>query len=443
MVTVVAFESLAISTVMPIVERDLGELWLYGWVFAAFYIGTLIGAVIGGNVVDHVQPLGPMLVGIGLFVGGLFVGGLALNMEMLVAGRLLQGFGAGVVPAVSYVVVARGFPADLHPRVFAAMSSAWVIPSLISPLLASFIARHVSWRWVFLGLIPVTLVVTAVGAPRVAAVGRGSNGIEESGAQTRSVIARILILAMAAVGVITGLGMDRVALGIAVAAVGAVVLIVVFRRLTPEGTLGFRPRLPAAVMLRGVLTYAFFASDAYVSLAVTSVRGMTTTFAGFALVCSSGSWTVGSWVQARLMQNAGSGPVERRHRTSSLLVRSGGTLLAVGALGMSASLSSGVPVWVWLISSTTMGLGMGLAYTTISVVTLAEAEVGREGEATASLQMSEILGVAMGTGIAGAFVAIGDRMDASAVMMVLPIFLVSAVAALVVVGGSTQLGRPD
>ena len=42
-ITLVGFESLAISTVMPIVERELGGLELYGWVFSAFFLGSLIG----------------------------------------------------------------------------------------------------------------------------------------------------------------------------------------------------------------------------------------------------------------------------------------------------------------------------------------------------------------------------------------------------------------
>lgn len=425
---------------MPIVEDELGKIWLYGWVFATFYIGTLIGVVVGGNAVDRVRPIGPMLVGIALFVTGLAIGGLAVSMEMLVAGRFLQGLGAGVVPAVSYVVVARGFPSEFHPRVFAAMSTAWVVPALVSPIVASYIGHHLGWRWVFLGLIPITVVIAAVGAPRIAPIGLGSAPADElesgsdagpTSAQSR-VTPGVLVLAVSAAMVIGGLEFSNPWSGLPVAAIGFVVLVIVFRRLTPHGTLSLTPRLPAAVMLRGMLTYTFFAADAYVSLAVTSVRGMTTTFAGFSLLMSSGAWTVGSWLQARAMNSVTDGPPAGRHRMSARLVRTGGVLLALGALGETVSLSSSVPVWMWIVSSTTMGLGMGLAYTTISVVVLGEAEPGREGEATASLQLSDILGMAMGTGIAGAIVAIGDRADTGAMMRVLPIFAFSTFLGLVI-----------
>src|SRR3546814_19486440 len=54
---------------------------------------------------------------------------------------------------------------------------------------------------------------------------------------------------------------------------------------------------------------------------------------------------------------------------------------------------------------------MGLSYSPISVTVLALAEVGREGRASSSLQLTDVLGVALGTGLGGAFVALGDTRD--------------------------------
>jgi MFS family permease len=48
-ITLVASEALAVATAMPIVARDLGGLELFGWVFSAFFLGSLIGIpVVGG-----------------------------------------------------------------------------------------------------------------------------------------------------------------------------------------------------------------------------------------------------------------------------------------------------------------------------------------------------------------------------------------------------------
>ena len=80
-------------------------------------------------------------------------------MEVLVAGRVLQGLGGGALTVWLYVVVGLVFPAALQPAVFASFAAAWVLPSLFGPALAAFVAQSVGWRWVFLG------VVALVAAP--------------------------------------------------------------------------------------------------------------------------------------------------------------------------------------------------------------------------------------------------------------------------------------
>src|SRR5262245_48556848 len=52
-VTIVASEALAVSTIMPIVARDLGGLDLYGWVFSGFFLGNLLGIVVAGILIDR------------------------------------------------------------------------------------------------------------------------------------------------------------------------------------------------------------------------------------------------------------------------------------------------------------------------------------------------------------------------------------------------------
>jgi MFS family permease len=157
-VTFVAFEALAVATILPVVGRHLGDLRLYGWVFSAFLLASLIGIVVAGTLADRV-PLGrPMLAGLALFALGLVIGGTAPDMAVLVAGRAVQGLGAGVVPAVAYVAISRCYPEESRPRMFAVLSTAWVVPGLTGPAIAALVAAAVGWRWVFLGLLPLVIV---------------------------------------------------------------------------------------------------------------------------------------------------------------------------------------------------------------------------------------------------------------------------------------------
>ena len=156
-VTFVAFEALAVATILPVVGRQLGDLRLYGWVFSAFLLASLIGIVLAGTLADRV-PLGrPMLAGLVLFALGLIIGGTAPDMLVLVAGRAVQGLGAGVVPAVAYVAISRCYAEESRLRMFAVLSTAWVVPGLIGPAIAALVAAAVGWRWVFLGLLPLVI----------------------------------------------------------------------------------------------------------------------------------------------------------------------------------------------------------------------------------------------------------------------------------------------
>jgi MFS family permease len=426
LITVVATEAMAVSTVMPLVEQDLGDIWLYGWSFSAFFLGNLVGIVVGGRSADRVAPVGPLLAGLGVFTAGLIVGGLAPTMAVLVLGRLLQGLGAGVVPAVAYVCVGRAFPASLRPRVFAVMSTAWILPSLLSPLAASAVATALGWRWVFLGLVPITGLVVLLAIRSLRSIGEPA-GTDAPAAP----IVLALRLAGGAALLLAGLTARAAWMAVALVAAGVVVAAPAFRALTPPGTLRAARGLPAAVLCRGILTFAFFSAQAFLSLAMTSVRGRSTLEAGLVLAAASLTWTAGSWLQARRIDAWGAARLERL----------GGAVLAAGLVGMALCLSDLVPVWCWFVASAVAGLGTGTAYSPLSVVTLAEAEPGREGAASSALQLTDVLGIAVGTGVAGAIVAVGDRIGSGRAGTLGVLFAVSAAVALVLVALSGRLER--
>jgi MFS family permease len=396
-ITLVAFESLAIATVMPVVSEELGGLGLYGWVFSGFFLGSLLGIVLAGQQADDRGPALPFAVGLALFAVGLLGGGAAPNMGVLVAARCLQGIGAGAIPAVAYVSVGRAYPTAVQPRLFAIFSTAWVVPGLAGPAIAGAVADHLGWRFVFLGLLPLVAVATVMTLPSLAGIGPPPAGSTTADARTTR---RDAVLVTAGAGlVLAGLSTGSPFLGPLLALPGFVVGARAFIRLVPAGTVRIRSGMPAAIAVRGILTFAFFGADAYVSLTMQSVRGTSTTLAGVALTAGTVSWSAASWVQARRITNAG----PRR------LVFEGFVLLCIAIALLTATLSDSVPVAVGILAWGVGGWAMGLAYAPLSLTVLAVAEPGREGAATSSLQLSDVLGVSLGTGLAGAIVSIGEN----------------------------------
>jgi MFS family permease len=393
-VTFVAFEALAVATILPVVGRQLGDLRLYGWVFSAFLLASLIGIVLAGTLADRV-PLGrPMLAGLALFSVGLIIGGTAQDMVVLVVGRAVQGLGAGVVPAVAYVAISRCYAEQSRPRMFAVLSTAWVVPGLIGPGIAALVAAAVGWRWVFLGLLP---LVIAAGVLVVLALRHVPPPASPGTAA---------VPYLAALGVAAGAGTALAALSSGVAPVaaaggvaGAALLAVSMRRLTPPRYLSARPGLSVTILSRSLLTCCFFAGDAYVPYAIVTVRHAPTTLAALALTASTLAWTAGSWVQARCIARWG----PRR------LVRPGECLVAIGLGAMCVVLLPSVPAALAVVAWALAGAGIGTAYAPLSVTTLDLAAAGEEGRATSALQLCDVLGQALGTGVAGAIVAAASR----------------------------------
>ncbi len=164
-ITLVGFEALAVATVLPDVSDDLGGLGLYGWVFSAFFLGTLFGIVAAGRSADRAGPARPFVAGLVLFAAGLIGAGAAPDMSTLVVARAVQGLGAGAIPAVAYVAIGRAYPQSLQPRMFAVISSAWVIPGLIGPSISGVVSDAFGWRYVFFGLLPLVLFTGAMTTP--------------------------------------------------------------------------------------------------------------------------------------------------------------------------------------------------------------------------------------------------------------------------------------
>src|SRR5436190_14866936 len=170
-ITLVGFEGLAIATILKVIDDDLRDIGLLGWVFSAFFLGSLFGVVAAGRDADRNGPARPFVVGLAFFALGLLAGGLAPNMVVLVAARSVQGVGAGAIPAVAYVAIGRAYPAALQPRMFAVMSSAWVLPGLIGPAISGLVADTLGWRYVFLGLLPLVLFTGTMTTPALRVLG--------------------------------------------------------------------------------------------------------------------------------------------------------------------------------------------------------------------------------------------------------------------------------
>ena len=397
-ITLVAAEALAVSAAMPIVARDLGGDEQYGLVFSAFMVGSLLGIVIAGELIDRRGILFPFLVGLGLFAGGLLLAGLAPSMEVLIGSRFVQGLGGGAIPPVAYVAIGRSLPERLRPAMFAMLSTAWILPGVFGPAVGGAVAEFFHWRIVFLGLLPLVALsgwMSFDALRKVVPAAPKASG--------RSSSARLRDALVVAVGVILltgGLSATEPALLAALGIPGIALTLYAFRRLVPPGTLSATRGYPTAVLLRGFLTFVFFVYDPYIPLLLTGVRDWTPTLAGVALTAATISWTFGSWTQARLSHRV---PNER----FALL---GFAVVGIGTALVMTLLLPQVPTWVVIPTFAIAGYGMGLGYSQFALIVLRDVPAPDQGTVTSGLTLSDTLGATLGASIGAALVATSERL---------------------------------
>ncbi|MFJ5956948.1 MFS transporter [Paenarthrobacter sp. NPDC092416] len=395
-----AFESLAVTTIMPLVSRDLDGASLYALAFAGPLATGVMGMVAAGNWSDRRGPAAPLYASVALFVLGLLIAGTAGTMEVLVLGRLVQGLGGGAMTVALYVLVARVYPPVLHPRIFAAFAASWVIPSLVGPFAAGVVAQVSSWHWVFLGVVGLVVPALAMVAPAIRGMRAGAEDATtepdvESATATKPVpwaFGRMGWAALAAVAVL-GLNLSAEVPGVGgvIAVVALVLAVVAVRPLVPRGTLVARRGLPSVILARGLASAAFFGAEVYLPYLLTERYAFTPTFAGLTLTGSALAWAGASAVQGRLGARL----------ADALAVKIGATLVLVAVVltfvTAAFALMPAVAIGGWIFA----GFGMGLMYPRLSVMTLAMSSPEDQGFNSSAMSISDSLGGALALAATG------------------------------------------
>ncbi|KRB37963.1 MFS transporter [Microbacterium sp. Root180] len=375
-----AMQSLAVTTVMPIVSADLDGDSLYAVAFAGTLATSVIGMVAVGAWCDRGGVLAPLTTAVVLFVIGLVIAGLAPSMEWLVAGRLVQGLGTGGQTVALYVVVARVYPTELHGRVFAAFSAAWVVPSLIGPFLAGAVTEFLHWRWVFLGVAALTVAAFILVVLRL----HGLPLHTDDPASGRVVPRLACAVAVAAGALALSLAGELGSYAWVVVAASVAVIAVASRPLLPRGTLRAMRGLPSVVLMRGLIAGSLFGAEIYVPYLLIDHYGFSPTWAGLGLTTAAIAWAAAADVQGRYGDRMGNARI-------TVI----GTILLVSATaiaGVTAAL--GLHPAVLIAGWSLAGAGMGLMYPRLTVLTLAYSTPQNQGFNSSALSISDSVGAA-------------------------------------------------
>lgn len=398
LMTFIAFESFAVTTILPVAMSDLGGARWYSLAYSATITAALVGMVIGGNWCDRSGPHRPLLVGGTLFLTGLALCVLAPDAATFVVGRLLQGIGGGIDSVVLYVLIARNIPERSRPRMFGLLTAAWLVPSMVGPVLAGALADLTNWRTVF-GIILAGAAASLLCLLRVARGPAGTATVPPP-APLLVVVGRNGALALLAALLLLALHVGaqlEPPLSVLVLTAALIALVATARGILPAGTLLLRGGPQRLVALRAVLGSTVTATDIYLTLYLQTERGYPPTMAGLVIAIGALGWVLGAWVQGRYPGDQGG------HQR---LIRAAAPLVAVGPGCVLLYTTVALPLWVVAGACVVMGAGMGIAYPRLASATL-ELAKDQQGSFSSALQAGESMGVGAATALAAVVLASG------------------------------------
>src|SRR6218665_2525355 len=138
----IAIEATIVSTAMPQIASQLGQLNLYSWVFSSFLLAQTAMTVVFGKLSDIYGRKPIILLGIAVFLGASILAGFAWSMPSMIAFRLLQGLGAGAIQPVVMTIVGDLYPGAERGKVQGYLASVWALSAVVGPLLGSVIVHN-------------------------------------------------------------------------------------------------------------------------------------------------------------------------------------------------------------------------------------------------------------------------------------------------------------
>jgi MFS family permease len=384
-VTLVAFENMGVATALPTMVAELNGQSLYSWPFTAFLVPSVVATVLSGRISDRRGPAFALLAGPALFLGGLIVAGTAGNMATLLVGRVLQGFGSGLLLVAFSLLIALTYTDRERPVIYAANAAAWVLPAVIGPFVAGILTESVGWRWVFLGLIPLVFLGFAL---LVLVVRRLPAHVPGERGRPAGVLAAVA--AALGIAALTWAAQHPSPLAAGYGVAGLLVLGFALRNLLPVGTLTSRPGLPTVIASRALIGGAYAGMEAYLPLTMSAVHGYSPSLAGLPLTVTALGWSSASAVQGRFPD-----------WSREVSLRLGFVLVAAGLVIFVFVSQPWFPGWPAFVACAIGGAGMGIAMPAIAVLLLRFSPERERGFTTSAMQLGDWVGSALTVGLGG------------------------------------------
>lgn len=409
-IAVYAMNTFVTAALLPSTIDDIGGNQYFAWVTTTFMVASVLASMLVARTLAAMGAARAYLTAFLLFAAGSLAAALTPTMELLLAARVLQGLGGGLLAGLGYAVIRDALPEHLWTRATGLVSAMWGVGTLLGPTTGGFFAQIGFWRGAFWLLAAVAVVL---GVLSTRALPRGSSESDDFGKLPATSLVMLVLAATAfsIAAIVPVGGPTAVALAAGAALVGGFILVDsrASSPVLPHITYQRGNPLKWFYIVLGILSAAAMA-EIFLPKFGQELAGMTPLVAGVFGATVSIGWSVVQLFSASVDS-------ERIGRRLMIL---GPVFVTVGLAVYAATqhvTAAWIPV-VWVVGLILAGAGVGLAFPHLSVAAMRSTDDPVEGsKAAAGVGTAELIANAISSALVGTLVVVGGPGAAGSMMM--------------------------
>jgi len=404
-----ALDQTIIATALPTIGRELGDLEHLSWIVTVYLLTSTAVTPLYGKLSDSYGRRSIMLIGIVVFIVGSIACALAPTMFALILARGLQGIGGGGLIALAQTIIADLVPPKERGRYQVYFASVFMTSSLLGPVLGGFFAEKLHWSVIFWINLPLGLLAFAIAYHSLKRLPRFErpHRLDLLGAALLVTATVVLLLALSWGGIRYPWGSWPI-LGLLAGSLALWVLFALRMRLAPE------PLIPPGVLhnpvVRMATLSACFGMGTYIGLTIylpvyfETVRGLSASLSGLALIPLMAGTVVGATLSGRTMAKV-------KHYKRLPVA---GLLVAMAATGVLVLYGEALSITAVEVILAIVSVGFGTVLPVTMVTTQNAVAPHQMGTATGTANFFRSLGGAFIVAVFGAIVLSGSGVTGAA-----------------------------
>lgn len=344
------FDGSAVNIALPAMAAEFHmDAISLSWVATAYLLAAALFLVPFGRIADIYGRKRVFLYGIAIFSFSSLVMTMVPSTGLLIAVRILQGFGGAMIFGTSIAILTSVFPPGERGRALGIYTTAVYFGLTLGPFLGGVLTQYFGWRSIFLVNVPIGIIACVLILWKLD--GEWAECVGE-----RFDLAGSVIYAGALIAVMCGFSLVPDRTGILLIGAGIIILILftLYEMRVPAPVLDmrllFKNRVFAFSNIAALISYsATFAVTFLLSLDLQYTKGFSPEYAGLILIVQPAVMALVSPVAGRLSD-----------RIDPQIVASAGMACTAAGLFLLVFLSESTPLWYMLACLAVLGLGFGL-----------------------------------------------------------------------------------